>query len=100
MTENIVKIPTNGIADYIWEKFPLRFTCDAAHESDTEFSNKVYDWCEEQWGPSAIQYPVDEDGDPALGPASDHLDRKWCGLWGDFFFRDDELATAFKVFWG
>lgn len=97
MIETTAKIPTHRMADYICDTFPWRFS---SYTATPEFFETVRAWCEEQWGPSAIEYPVDEDGDPTLGPATDHLDRPWCGMFEMFSFRDKDRAAIFKMFWG
>lgn len=80
--------------------YPIRFTEEQIGLGHGEDSGHVYDWCVAAFGPGALEYPRDADGDVTFGKPTLVRARPWVMYLGAVYCADMATAAAFKLRWG
>jgi hypothetical protein len=77
--------------------YPWRFT-DSMLGPSTDWHD-AYDWCRSMFGPNAVDFGLDEDGEAIPGTPKLIRARPWAAWFGIIYFKDQTHAAAFKIVW-
>lgn len=88
------KVSHGELAYYLSDNFKIQFNGDWKKRAKFEV---VYEWCIDQFGPMALEHVTNEEGRRVH--LIDAGDGTWISTGREFWFRDPDHATIFKMVW-